>query len=139
MIYGTPDNVNELQQYTVVASNQYDSFSHAFNIIIIDSNNIVQPPNIYYGSEDVRIYTINVSIVPINPTNTGGNPTLYSLYGNTVLPDGLSLDSETGIISGMPTVVSEEILVVIKAENDYGESVANLRIRVVNEVIMMIL
>ncbi|MBA2623988.1 MAG: putative Ig domain-containing protein, partial [Chthoniobacterales bacterium] len=50
-------------------------------------------------------------------------------FGATGLPDGLSLDATTGIISGIPTL-SGTHFVVIRASGQSGDAVATLQIRV---------
>ncbi len=81
--------------------------------------NVIQPPNnrktfTGFGSAAVSVsylynpvvYTINQAVEENIPTITGGTPTAFSI--SPPLPDGLTLDSETGIVSGVPSVTAEE-------------------------------
>ncbi len=80
--------------------------------------NVIQPPNNQktftgFGSAAVNvsyqynpvIYTINQPITPNSPTATGGTPLSFNISPD--LPDGLILDTTTGILSGTPSAVQD--------------------------------
>ncbi len=66
---------------------------------------------------------------PITPYQiiASGSPTSY---GSGALPDGLVLNEETGIISGIPTGVSTGVIVQISATNGGGTGTADLAINI---------
>jgi len=58
-----------------------------------------------------------------------GTAGVWSVIGGSVLPDGLELDEETGIISGTPTV-SGTFNIVVKIENHCGEDIRSIAIQI---------
>tara|TARA_B110000971_G_scaffold52714_1_gene53524 strand:- start:2540 stop:4330 length:1791 start_codon:yes stop_codon:yes gene_type:complete len=63
----------------------------------------------------------------INATN---NPTSYSVDN---LIDGLSLDSATGVITGIPTGSVGAVSMTLKATNEFGEGVRSISYNLTNE------
>jgi hypothetical protein len=86
------------------------------------------PPVISY-TPSANGYTIGTPITPLNPTNTGGAATSYSI--GTTLPAGLAFDSTTGIISGIPTA-SGTSNCTISASNASGTGSTNVTLIVNN-------
>jgi len=60
---------------------------------------------------------------------TGGEPITWAVESGA-LPPGLSLNTGTGLFSGIPTEAGEFSFYIV-ARNDYGESIRNFSIRVV--------
>lgn len=77
-------------------------------------------PEILSYGENPAIYSKDASITP-NAPDSLGSPTSYALSGT--LPDGLTFDTATGIISGTPTVLASEAIFQITATNASGDSV----------------
>ena len=76
------------------------------------------------------LYTVGVDMGSILPLISGGQPTLFTVAPS--LPSGISLDSVTGIISGIPdTVISQDF--TITASNAEGSIQAILRL-VINDI-----
>ena len=79
-----------------------------------------------YGTSSV-VFGTNSMINQISPT-INGKPTRFS--SSLLLPIGLSLDSSTGLISGVPIFSSSEEEYIIKAQNNFGSATTSLRIKV---------
>ena len=87
----------------------------------------VQPPSsLSYTTPNV--YTVGTTITSLNPTSTGGTITQYTIGPS--LPSGLSIDPNTGIISGTPTVASAQTTYTVTGTNAYGSVTATLVITV---------
>ncbi len=86
-------------------------------------------PVIAYSSPTTRLVDVVLSIFP---TNTGGDVTTWAIDSGA-LPTGLSLDAGTGEVSGTPTVIESQT-VVISATNDGGVDTASLTINVVESL-----
>jgi hypothetical protein len=75
------------------------------------------------------IYTKGTTITAIAvPTNSGGNPTSYSVSPS--LPVGLTLNASTGAITGTPTAIVSATTYTITASNTGGSTTATLSITV---------
>lgn len=74
-------------------------------------------PAITYATPDG--YTVNTSISPLTPTNTGG---LGAYSVSPALPSGLTINAATGVISGTPTVASSATNYTVTATNTTGSS-----------------
>lgn len=77
------------------------------------------------------LYNANVSNVFLSP-NVAGSVTSYSLPASPALPAGLSFDTNTGIISGMPTAAIPTTRYTITATNASGSTQASLDMTVTN-------
>ena len=91
----------------------------------------VPAPNIGYSSP--QLYTVGTAIPNLTPVNTGGavpgsGNQIYSVSPS--LPQGLSINASTGIISGTPTQVSAATNYTVTAVNEGGSSSAVVNIRV---------
>ena len=95
-ITGTPNVVTPLITYYIQANNQGITADASLNMKI-------QPTPTFSYPEEIYILTQNkpFSVFPIT-TNT--NVVVYSL--SCILPFGLSLNTDTGEISGTPTILS---------------------------------
>uniref|UniRef100_UPI0035AEB830 putative Ig domain-containing protein n=1 Tax=Flavobacterium sp. TaxID=239 RepID=UPI0035AEB830 len=111
IIFGTPTEIQDATDYEVTATNSGGSTSFVLSIEIID----VAPNGLTYNTPNV--FTVNQTITDLTPTVTGENLT-FSI--NPSLPNGLSFDTSTGIISGTPTETQDAIDYEVTATNSGG-------------------
>ena len=123
IISGTPTAVTATASYTVTASNSAGSTTATLSITVEDA----APAGLAYTT-GTAVYTVGTPIPANSPTSTGGAVTSYSV--NPALPAGLSLDDDTGIISGTPTAVTAKASYTVMASNATGSTTATLTITV---------
>jgi len=123
-ITGTPLYEQPAADYTVTAANSYGSASFVISITVNDA-----PPSVLTYSNDSAVYTINESIAENNPSVSG---TVTSWSVTPGLPAGLTLNTTTGVITGIPEEVQQLKEYVITASNEYGSASAAISI-IVNE------
>ncbi|MBK8599405.1 MAG: putative Ig domain-containing protein [Flavobacterium sp.] len=121
-ISGTPTAISSSATYTVTATNSGGSTS--FGVVI--TVNDVAPSSLSYNSPNV--YTIGNAISNLNPTISGGAVTSYSI--SPALPNGLSFNTATGVISGTPTAISGSTTYTVTANNSGGSTTFGLVITV---------
>jgi hypothetical protein len=123
IISGTPTATSTQTTYTLTATNAGGSTN--FEVVMTVNN--VAPSNLSYKSSNN--YLINSQISQLIPVINGSDLT-YSI--SPTLPAGLSIDSETGIISGTPTLTSQNTTYLVTAVNSGGSTTANFDIMVYN-------
>lgn len=84
------------------------------------------PTNLSYTADNS--FTINTAITPLTPSVTG---TVISYTVAPALPDGLSINMTTGIISGTPTTLSPSTAYTVTASNASGFITTVLNIEVI--------
>ncbi|MGO8792145.1 MAG: putative Ig domain-containing protein [Terriglobia bacterium] len=89
---------------------------------------MVQPPSALSYSSGTAVYTKGTAITANSPSSTGGAATSYSV--SPALPAGLSLSTNTGVISGTPTAVTATASYTVTASNSAGNTTATLTITV---------
>ena len=97
--------------YEITATNSGGSTSFTLSIEIIDA----APSSLSYSTPNV--FTINQSITDLVPTVSGEN-LIFSISPS--LPNGLSFDTATGIISGTPTELQSATDYEVTATNSGG-------------------
>lgn len=123
IISGTPTSQSLLVIYTITATNVTGSSSTNINITI--SNPF--PPVISY-SPSANTYIVGTAISALTPTNTGGASVIWSVSPS--LPAGLSLNTNTGVITGTPTAITAAATYTITATNAAGSGSATVTITV---------
>ncbi|HEY5253672.1 MAG TPA: tannase/feruloyl esterase family alpha/beta hydrolase, partial [Acidobacteriaceae bacterium] len=88
----------------------------------------LQPPLSLSYNSAAAVYTLGLPIAPNSPISTGGMVTAFSV--TPALPAGLSLSPATGIISGVPTRVTNQATYTVKASNVSGSAAFALTITV---------
>jgi gliding motility-associated-like protein len=120
-ISGTPYIPSTKRTYTIKAFSQADSTEFPINITVL----IAPPKNLSYPTP--VIYEEEVRITPLIP-RVIGKVDSYSI--DKALPEGLSLNPFTGIISGTPTKSNPITEYWITATNSTGDTRAQLFITV---------
>jgi hypothetical protein len=114
VISGTPSVISSLATYTVTATNSSGSTSFGIVITVNDS----APSSLSYTSPNV--FTKNIAITPLSPSVSGGAVVSYSIA--PALPSGLSFDTVSGVISGIPSVISGSSTYTVTAVNSGGST-----------------
>ncbi|KVD87066.1 hypothetical protein WS62_18540 [Burkholderia sp. ABCPW 14] len=125
VISGTPSAVSNATLYTVTGSNATGSATARIQIEVQAS--AAAPDRLSYVDESV-IYVTGSAITPNRPTSIGGEITQYSVA--PALPAGLSLDPQTGVITGTPTAVTAPAVYTVTGSNSVGSVTAQLNIEV---------
>lgn len=86
------------------------------------------PPSGLIYAVNPAVYTVGTAIVPNAPSVSGGPVASYSI--SPTLPQGLSIDTSTGVISGTPTAVTSPGAYIVTATNSAGSATAGLSITV---------
>jgi len=124
-ISGTPTTPQSTESYTIWANNTGGSMTQTLTITIVD---VPATPSI---SVTEITLTIDEVMAPFTITITGGEVVEWGLHPE--LPLGLTFNEETGSISGIPTVLSEEQTYTIWANNSGGSQSLSFTIEVVDE------
>lgn len=98
---------------------------------------ILGPPNVAYALGTFLTYTVN-TVISTNTisSSTGGIVDSFSVTPS--LPAGLLLDSGTGALSGVPTVVTARGTYVVSAINSGGSFNISLSIAVNDSKLMQL-
>ena len=108
-ISGNPQVPMPRTRFIIIATNSSGPAQSEIFITV----RIAAPTNLIYVVPS-RFYT-GTAITPISPTNTGGVISIYTI--DRPLPAGLSLDPNTGVISGTPSAISAATAYVITGTN----------------------
>jgi hypothetical protein len=122
-ISGTPTAIQSATDYEVTATNSGGSTSFTVSIAIID----VAPTALSYTTPN--IFTVDTAITSLNPTVSGEN-LVFSIAPS--LPNGLSFDTTTGIISGTPTAIQSATSYEVTATNSGGSTSFTVSIAVID-------
>jgi hypothetical protein len=123
-ITGTPNLETPLITYYIQANNQGITADASLNMKI-------QPTPTFSYPEPSYILTQNIPF-SVFPVTTNTNVVIYDI--SCILPFGLSLNSETGEISGTPTILSTFYNYTIRIRNvTLGSSTTNIAFSVIKE------
>ncbi len=114
VISGTPTVAAIASNYTVTGNYASGSETFSLNITVTDG----APTALSYASPNV--FTKGTGIADLTPTSSGGAVITYSV--SPVLPSGLSLDTTTGVVSGIPTAVTPIATYTVTATNSGGST-----------------
>ena len=130
-ISGTPTVISELTTYTITATNTGGSLDVTVDITVND----IIPSSITYSSSSY-VGTKDTSMTTGAPTVGGGPVVTWSVSPS--LPNGLSIDSSTGEISGTPTDLSTTpVTYTITATNTGGSASTTIDITI-NDIPLLI-
>jgi len=121
-ITGTPTAITPVAIYTVTATNSGGSTTYDVTITVND----LAPANLSYISPNIFIK--DVAITALTPVVSGGLVLSYSVSPD--LPIGLSLNTNTGEISGTPTAVAPATTYTVTATNSGGAITYDVNITV---------
>jgi hypothetical protein len=125
VIRGTPASPSVATIYTVTASNLVGSTVGRVQIEVSDV--VISPDSLRYPLVSA-IYTAGQQIPPNIPVTTGGEITQFTV--DPGLPSGLSLDPQTGVISGTPAASQPATQYTVTGANSAGNVQANIFVAV---------
>lgn len=124
-IAGIPQVVSPITTYTVTLTNSSGSVTTNFTITVND-----KAPNLNGYSMTSSTFSAGHSVVILTPVLMASSTPVISYSVSPALPAGLSLNPQTGVISGTPTVVTPATSYTITATNSGGTSSTTISIRV---------
>ena len=128
-ISGTPTVLSSTPvTYTITATNSGGSASTTIDITIND----IPPSSITYSGSPYTYTKSQFTFAVHSPTANGGPVTSWSI--SPLLPSGMSFDTSTGEISGVPTIISPTTTYTITATNSGGSDTTQIQITVNDEV-----
>ncbi|HAO99450.1 MAG TPA: hypothetical protein DCQ83_05345 [Fibrobacteres bacterium] len=122
LINGTPTVVSALTNYVVTGSGPGGTDTAWINIRVVSP-----PANLSYADE-LTTYVVGVAVTPNTPSITG-YATRYSVA--PPLPNGLRIDSLSGVIAGTPVLQSFPSDYTVTAGSFAGSTTSTLNIAVV--------
>jgi WD40 repeat protein len=126
VISGTPTGAAAPANFTVTARNSAGSTRAVLRIEI--RNMPVAPPASLGYQEPSALYAEGRPISPNHPHSTGGPISTFSVA--PTLPQGLSIDTLSGVISGTPLGVQPATVYTVTGSNEAGQVTAKLTITV---------
>jgi uncharacterized repeat protein (TIGR01451 family) len=123
VISGTPSAIYANATYTITATNSGGNTTANVDIRVNDG-----PPTSISYSTNPAVYVKNTFITVNTPSVTGGTPTGYSVAPG--LPNGLTINPTTGVISGAPTTVQGANTYTITVSNANGSTNVGVSITV---------
>ncbi len=122
-IAGTPTAITATATYTITATNSGGSTTASLSITVND-----QAPSTLAYAFPTATYTVGTLIPGNAPTHGGGAVTSYQV--SPALPQGLNLNTTSGLMSGTPTAPAAVATYTVTARNSGGQTTAALSITV---------
>lgn len=129
-ISGIPTTLVTSQGYTITAANSAGATQTTVYIAVEAQ---LRPPQQLGYSTISAAYTQNQAIVPNQPSISGGIAASFRVLPE--LPAGLSLNPNTGVISGTPVVPVDAQTYLVTADNAAGFTEAVITISVAAQII----
>ena len=89
--------------------------------------NMAPPSDLDYGEDSLSLY-LGVEMDALTPSFLGDGPETWMVAPS--LPEGLALDAQTGVLSGVPASTSPAMTHTIVASNPAGSSSASISITI---------
>jgi len=125
VISGTPVAVASETHYTVTGTNATGSVTVVLRLAVQAAP--IPPASLTYSASEA-LYVAVEAIVPNTPLVTGGTPSEFTV--SPALPAGLSINAQTGAITGTPAAIQPQTTYTITASNSAGATQAQIRIAV---------
>ena len=122
IITGTPTAATAQTSYIVTGTNTAGTVTATIVITV----NIPAPASLSYTTPN--LFKVGTPITALNPSYTGGTINTYVISPS--LPAGLTLNTATGVISGIPSAVSSQTSYTVTGTNVSGTVTATLDITV---------
>ncbi len=124
VISGNPTELKTTTTYTVTATNFSGSAQTTFSLEVTE----LAPQGLNYTFNAAGLVQ-GIPMAPVRPTFTAGAANTFTIDKD--LPDGLSLDPSTGVISGTPTAGAMTDSYTIIASNTQGSTNVTVTIKIV--------
>jgi|GEM_PF-1341783 len=131
-ITGTPAVTAAAATYTVAITDATTTTARTTFSLTINSALVT---TVGVGSTALTIGTAAAAFTPVT-TSAGTSPYTYAITGSAVLPTGLSINANTGAISGTPTVTSASTTYTVTATDAAGATSGKTFTLVVNSALV---
>ena len=125
VISGTPTAVTAQAHYTVTGTNAAGFVTVTLQLEV--QPGLVAPASVVYSTPTV-LYVATEAIVPNTAQTTGGPVAAFTVA--PALPAGLSLNAQTGAITGTPAALQSLATYTVTASNAAGSAQAQVRIAI---------
>lgn len=128
VITGTPTALADAREYTLTATGALGSASAKLTLAVV-----LAPPHVKYPYGSLFL-TTGSTMDPQTPVLQPGSNGVDSYFPSAPLPEGLTLDARTGVISGRPTKSFAAQTIQIVASGPTGYEVESVKFKVADSV-----